>query len=213
MIDQIEQSEKFDVSSKEIGPISPSVGDAAKAFTRIEKRKNIHLSPALHRCFLRFSTLALYWRSPTQTQIAGEFYLPRITKALLGGPPKSLEGATREERDLYSQFRVIDFHPNGGTGTLGLIRLQPETPSPEVWFHDMNRGSYKLDIDYCGYLDALLMTRGYYAWQYLFADVSFRDNEFVRVAENTRRSIDLLSSALPGTDYGPLEDRLAHRLA
>jgi hypothetical protein len=53
------------------------------------------------------------------------------------------------------------------------LRLSADSPSPEIWFHHFKKepAAVRLDIDYCGYLDALTVTKGVSGWQYLFADV------------------------------------------
>ena len=35
-----------------------------------------------------------------------------------------------------------------------------------------------MDVDYCEYLDALLLTKGTFGWQYLFTEASLRDDRF-----------------------------------
>ncbi|MFI8826091.1 hypothetical protein [Streptomyces sp. NPDC053431] len=212
-IAEVKGCARLRVLAEERGAISAAVENAADAFARIERRKGIRLDPELQRCFLRYSDLGLYWRGDgPYGDIAGEFYLPRLTKALLGGPSESIAATNPEEAELYAQLRVIDYHPHGGTGTFSALRVATEGTSSEIWYYDMNRGIFPLDIDYCTYLDQVLVTRGFYGWQYLFADVSFRAREFAAIAVTARKSIDLLSALFPDAAYEPLESRLAQRL-
>ncbi|MEV0053676.1 hypothetical protein AB0H34_24630 [Saccharopolyspora shandongensis] len=62
---------------------------------------------------------------------------------------------------------MIDEKPGGGGGTFAALRLQPDNPFPEIWYHDFRKGAFKLDVDYCGYLDELITTKGAPGWHYL----------------------------------------------
>lgn len=69
-----------------------------------------------------------------------------------------------------------------------------------------------MDVDYCGYLAALLVTKGTYGWQYLFADVSLADDIHHHTVENARRMLEVFPRLFPGYDYAPLAARLEARL-
>ena len=53
-----------------------------------------------------------------------------------------------------------------------------------------------------------LVTKGFYTWQYLFADATLPEKEAGYVTERMRLMLDFLPPRFPDYDYSPLEARL-----
>jgi hypothetical protein len=215
MLDELRRSDAIELSHLAACPFRDYLGDARTTFAMLAKDQGLKLAPSLERCFHRAGGLAAYWRlaEPGSTA-AGEFKLVNLYEAiLLGAPVLSPATGSGDTAELLASFRVIDDQPQGGTGTFAALRIQPEVASPEVWFYNGTRGSVKLDVDYCGYLDALLVTKGFYYWQYLFADVSLAQRQYADTAKQLQLMLDVLPRLFTKHDYSPLRERLAHRLA
>ncbi|MEV0703274.1 hypothetical protein AB0I53_35880 [Saccharopolyspora sp. NPDC050389] len=166
------------------------------------------------RCFLRFDGFAGHWSIQRgDLYLTGEFSLVHLGAAMFQ-TAEDLEteyGSEFEER-LCEELRPFDEHPKGGGGTLAGLRIQPGVGSPEVWYYNGTSEFYKLDLDFCEYLDAVLVTKGTYGWQYLFADVDGQNDDFQFAVENLQNMLQVLPEIFPGRDYEPFRNRLAARL-
>ncbi|MFI9047085.1 hypothetical protein [Streptomyces sp. NPDC053427] len=60
-----------------------------------------------------------------------------------------------------------------------------------------------MDVDLCGYLDALCVTKGAYGWQYLFTDVSLAEDDHEVTAEFLTEMLAVLPDVFPAHDYEP----------
>lgn len=79
-----------------------------------------------------------------------------------------------------------------------------------MWTHDPSHGAFALELDYPGYLDALLATKGFYGWQFLHTDI--RLAEHPALADLIRTNLDFVTRALPAPGHGELEARFAARM-
>ncbi|GHO47905.1 hypothetical protein [Ktedonospora formicarum] len=221
MVEEIKKKPAFNVIEFRQGPLGEYLGDEAAALGIIKKLAEVDLDVSMNRCYHRFSDFALYWRSRDNSSLGGEFNLSHLFVSILQGVPAWLtaERWPEEERELHAGFRIFDSQPHGGTGTFAAIRIPSasrEPLNPEVWYFDITNGSTKLDIDYCDYLHMLLLTRGCYYWQYLFADpsaVKHHFNNLSSVAKYLGELLDFLSQQFPDQDYTPLRQRLVERVA
>ncbi|MCD9877604.1 hypothetical protein [Streptomyces guryensis] len=172
------------------------------------------IDPQIAERGLRFFEIGSYWRcAKPLPKVSGEFFLRTFFDVLVSSPPKlAWKGTPEGERVLYSQFRVIDSHPKSGSGLLAAVRIQTDTTPLEIWVWDARLGAKKMDLDYCGYLDALLLTKGAYGWQYLFTDVSLADDLFRNVTANLTDALEILPRLFPDGDYASLVSRLEARL-
>lgn len=68
-----------------------------------------------------------------------------------------------------------------------------------------------MEVTYREYLDALLVTKGTYGWQYLYTDVSL-GRGFGGVRRYLQGMIELFPEIFPNHDYSPLVERLEARL-
>ena len=217
LLDDLQAAEGIEVFYEERGDLEELTGEAPEAFALMEEWQGVRLAPELHRAFLRFSGLSCHWAvEGDRANLSGEFSLRHLPAALFAtGEVLLHDDVPPSRRALYEEFRIFDEHPRTGAGTLAALRIPPVTPttiSPEVWYYDGSDGELRLDLDYAGYLDALLVTKGTNGWQYLFADVDLTETGLGSVADDLRTMLDLFPSLFPEHDYEPLRERLAARL-
>jgi hypothetical protein len=215
MLHELRVESKIQVFADERGELATEFGDAQSVARMISVRYGMTLSRSLQRCFIRFDEFSSHWRlEESDVTLTGEFRISYLLAALATPPPSLASKKSSEfERQLYSEFRVIDDKPGSGTGALSALRLLPDVEVPEIWYHDLRRGVFKLDIDYCGYLDTLAVTKGVSSWQYLFADISLANDDFVGIVNSLRDMIKIFSNLFPEYDYNPLRERLKERLS
>jgi hypothetical protein len=213
-VEELKGSSALEVRELDERPLAEHLGDASSALAKIGEFAGLTLPPGLGANFHRHSELHVEWRAKEPDgKVGGEFRLLHIGVAIMGAPPDWPAEVARDdaERKLFQQFRFFDLQPSGGTGTLTGFRLAEDAEPTEVWFYDPYRGFLKLDVDYGGYLDALLVTRGIYYWQYLFADAQQGLPQLASIVRSLARGVDFLGRAFPGDDLSELRDRLAVR--
>ena len=173
----------------------------------------VELTENERRWALRFSHLWCHWRARDESSpLGGEFYLPAFLEAVVRpGPALAWEETPESERALFSEWRVIDQAPGSGTGALSAVRLQSDVDPLEIWHYERRFGPLRMDVDYLGYLDALLVTKGTYGWQYLFVDTSMRSIEHIHHVRSLTARLDLFPRIFPDHDYAPLRARLTER--
>ncbi|ANP53285.1 hypothetical protein J2Z21_008553 [Streptomyces griseochromogenes] len=156
----------------------------------------------------------LSWNSVEGPSTGGEFCITNIVTCLTRWQPPLEDAAlTSERRAVLAGLKVTDQEPYAGTGRATGLRVSLRSPEPELWYHDATRSRLeRLDLTYGTYLDTVLITKGAFGWQYLFADIELGRPEFREVAENLSESLSFFSSAFPRYDYAPLVSRLEARL-
>jgi hypothetical protein len=210
---ELEGSPQVQIFASEQGPLAEEFGDAPAVFEKIASWRGIELDASLQRCFIRFTTLASHWRIERPgIKLTGEFRIRHPLYMMDVHAPESDWATTESEAQFYSELRVIDDRTGSGTGAFAALRVQPGNSMPEVWYHDLHRGAFKLDIDYCQYLDVLCVTKGVSGWQYLFTDTSLAERDFKSFAHNLETSLEVFPELFPGYDYEPLRARLTARL-
>lgn len=173
---------------------------------------------------LRFTDLGAQWRTSGKKlpRIQGEFNLLHMHDVLsqTEGPASTIVNPTEPQREFLSQLRMFDHSPRSGSGKITYIRLQPRVRPLEIWYSaiaDIGGDPYppgfiKMDITYGQYLDALLLTKGTYGWQYLYTDVSLRRGDFHETVEYLQGMLDVFPRLFPEHDYWDLRERLEARL-
>ncbi|GAB3989557.1 hypothetical protein GCM10029978_114980 [Actinoallomurus acanthiterrae] len=186
-----------------------------------EEWEHVRLSAELKNCALRFWSLSCQWScADPKREFNGEFCLPHLCRALLRDPPRHNDLASERERRLMSELRMIDFAPVRATGEAAFIRIEPHKDQLEIWYQDRylydaednTQGFLRMELDYCGYLDTLRLTKGAFGWQMLFVDASLRDREFRSHVESLTNMLETFPSVFPQYDYAPLMSRLEARL-
>ncbi|MFI7275509.1 hypothetical protein [Streptomyces sp. NPDC049879] len=117
-----------------------------------------------------------------------------------------------EERELV--VHAFDSQGKVGIGALagfargddGFTTVDGTAGHPEIWFSVNTDGTLvRLDITYPEYLDALLLTRGLFGWQYLYADP--RDPGFGFYRPKLGPGLDFLERTFPQDDFSGLRAR------
>ncbi|MBD0840629.1 hypothetical protein [Streptomyces sp. TRM68416] len=193
--------------------------DADAAFALLAEREGVLLDPALEPCYLRFSDLAASWGAGMSDEdedplFAGEFDVIPLLRAIGDTAPLDrYPDPSPEDRQFLSELRDFDVHSLSGTGQVASLRIRPGiVHNPEIWFSDRSRGIHRLDLDLCGYLDALRVTKGTFGWQYLYADVSLAEDPFTGQARHLTEMLQVFPDLFPAHDYTDLRARLEHRL-
>jgi len=229
----------MDVECEEVGRITPSVEDLPPLAEFNEKWSAVKLDGDMVSYALRFTEFGAYWSTltgddcddgsegeevddPTESEppeIYGEFFLRPIHDILSqsAGPADAVE--TKFQRTFLSELRVMDQTPRSGAGMLTYLRLSPGSGPLEVWYSDIAAigippyppGFIRMDITYSEYLDALILTKGTYGWQYLYTDISLTAG-FSETAEYLEGMLSLFPECFPGHDYSDLQARLEARL-
>lgn len=214
MIGELRENARIRVYTDEPGQLASEFGAAQSVFQIILEKYGIPLDPSLQHCFMRFDEFSSHWRfEESNIILTGEFRLSYLLAALaIPPPPLSSKNSSEFERQLYTEFRVIDDKPGGGSGNLAALRLLPGVSMPEIWYHDRQRGTFKLDINYCEYLEALILTKGVSGWQYLFANASLANDDFIGIASTIKDMLAVFPELFPGYEYEPLQSRFAERL-
>jgi hypothetical protein len=191
--------------------------DAETAFEMLAQRDGVVLDSSLKKCYLRFSDLGAGWDAGMTEEdedplFAGEFDVIPLVRAVRDtAPVERATSSSPEERQLLSELRDFDASVSG-TGKVASLRVrQGAVHNPEIWFSDGIRGTHRMDVDLCGYFDALRITKGTLGWQYLFTDVSLVDNRFEVTVRFLTEMFRVFPDLFPAHDYAPLRARFEER--
>lgn len=186
-----------------------------------ESWEGVHFSESTLSCHLRFHEIGAAWRTgEALPDVNGEYSVSNFHYALLSSDPGTEQGQTDFHQEFLSQLCPIDRSPRSGAGFQTYLRMQADVDELELWYSDIADieqppyppGFIKLDISYCEYLDALLLTKGAYGWQYLFADISLSGRDHSDSRDNLTSMLRIFPEIFPGRDYSSLRDRLEARL-
>ncbi|MFF9074874.1 hypothetical protein ACF1A9_21580 [Streptomyces sp. NPDC014872] len=204
-VEQVQANGSMRTEKYERGPLAAYMEHAEDALEIVRIVEDGPLPEGLTRNFHRHSRLFFAWRALEPFQaIAGEFHLVHIGEALIRGARKDTTATTGSELErLVNEFRIFETHPVGGTGTYSALRLTPNQ-EPELWYFDLRQGPSRLHISYGDYLDVMLLTKGLYDWQYLFAEPD-PDNYGMRVSlPYLRDGLNFLAREFGGDDLAGL---------
>jgi hypothetical protein len=145
----------------------------------------------------------------------GEFHLRPLYDTLISTKDPELwyEGMAEQEIEFLKYFRIFDDHPDAGDFKMAAFHLMPgicPPRIPDIYFYD--RGKYwKMNIDYGGYLDALLGLFGVSNWQYLFCDINFNEPKFENLYEELNTRLSQLSGLFPNRNFESYRGMLQRR--
>ncbi|WP_067812852.1 hypothetical protein [Actinomadura kijaniata] len=217
-IDELKNSGLLHVEKAELQATTVDVlTDPDRVFADIAERTGLTLASRVREHFFPADRVQVFWYSTGEPDLRGEFCLKHLHWALVRGEvPQDAFGAVSRDpakMEVLGQLRLLDQEPMAGTGRLTALRITPGEDDPQVWLYDTNHERLQpLDLDYAGYLENLLITKGAYGWQYLFADVDFNEPEFHDTARHLSDVLRVFPEMFPGHDYAPLQERLEARL-
>ncbi|MDI3403661.1 hypothetical protein [Streptomyces cavernicola] len=213
-LQEIREAAEIDVHRAQRGEVPYALDDAQSVFESLAKNKDLPLSRRFQEYFFRYGQVEAAWRSRrADSKLVGEFRLIHIMAALVNKRmDKTWKGEDDWERALYSELRYFDDTPQTGSGRMALLRATPGATDPEVWFFDMRQGAMPMDLDYPGYLEALLVTKGVIGWQYLYCRPDHCGLGFVPLVEGLKEMLEVFPRLFPDHDYTDLQSRLQERL-
>ncbi|MGY5132221.1 hypothetical protein ACWGJW_07365 [Streptomyces nigrescens] len=177
--------------------------------SELATRSGISLAPKFLEYAFTTNSLGCRWEIPrTNHTLRGEIHLLDVFNALSNDQTEVFIDTDDDEmEELFDELRIIDRTPYGGGGELTAIRRAAATSDPEMWFYDGSDEVFRLDIGYCEYLEALLLTKGTYGWQYLFSDLN-SDNAYLGAGGwKVELMLDLFPDIFPEHDYSELQRR------
>ncbi|WP_327351819.1 hypothetical protein [Streptomyces sp. NBC_01304] len=212
------------VNRADTGDLGEVFDSAPELFSYLPDWEGVNFSRDLCVNSPRISEIANCWYSESfgPADFGGEFRVTDLFTAVLKHAPElAWPGSTDEERELFSQLRVIDDTPLAATGQLAAVRVQAIVDPWEVWYYDMelnkvagwDRQYVQLDLTYPAYMEQLAITKGTFGWQYLFADdVALGHPDFEHVKSHLTTMLQEFPRLFPAWDYADLSRRLEARL-
>ena len=146
-----------------------------------------------------------YIYSSKKLNVGGEFSLTQIADALIlkVAPTVFIQKTSAPDIELLKTFRIIDDHPFSGDFKMSVFSLKEgySPPNePEIYFYD--RGSYfSMNVDYGGYLDALLEMAAISNWQYLFCEVDWNARTNYDLKQTLKTGLQFLEIIFPNNNY------------
>lgn len=185
-------------------------GDEDFVVREVAEKTGTQVSDIMRRYFFRPDEIHAVWRSESASILVGEFCLFNLYRSFTREDfPPDDESLPPDQYETLSDLRIIDSAPYGGNGNVAGVH--PES-GDQVWFYDgAQHRLERLGVDYAGYIDALLVTKGTTGWQYLYADVRF-DTALKRTGARLVEMLMAFPEAFPNHDYQPLRARLEARL-
>ncbi|WP_159054608.1 hypothetical protein [Streptomyces dysideae] len=214
VLQEIRETAEFDVHRAQLDEIVYLFDVRETVFEELAEEDGLPLSRRVQEYFFRYGAVEAAWRSRRpDTALVGEFKLHHIMSAVANKRmTKFWKGENEAERALYNDLRIIDDTPQTGSGRMALLRAAPGVTDPEVWFFDMRQGAMRMELDYPGYLEALLVTKGVIGWQYLYCEPELCGEGFIPLEDGLSEMLDVLPRLFPDHDYTDLRVRLEERL-
>ncbi|MFC7330737.1 hypothetical protein [Marinactinospora rubrisoli] len=216
MLHELRTSPHVDLEHEARGPVDDFLADPERVFHALAEEYRLPVAAAFRPVFFRQAGLGVFWRSvPPLPLVVGEFHLRHVYLSAIREPvPWLADQVTDEHAEVAAELRVMDDTPQGGSGRFAALRTTPGTAESQIWLYDMShdhRAITPLEVDYRGYLEALLLTRGFSGWQYLYADVPLGAPEFRGIRRTIEEALEVLPKAFPGDDHTPLFERFERR--
>ncbi|MDF3143921.1 MULTISPECIES: hypothetical protein [unclassified Streptomyces] len=196
--------------------VSPSAATSEEvdlALRELDANGRLHLESALHHQFFVPREVHVLWESEDHPTLGGEFQLHSTVDSASHPEyvPRDVNLKPRRQK-ILSELRAIDSLSQSGMGAVAGVRLAAEPPF-EMWYYSKTERMFqKLNLSPSGYLETVLATKGTTGWQYLFADVDFKDSWLEEVGSNLQTMLETFPTLFPEYDYEPLRARLEARL-
>jgi hypothetical protein len=211
MFDDIKKCSNIDIITINAEIPTLSQYDIDFQFGEIENFLKYKLDKKLKNCLFLSDEISLYWGyelKEDEHENGGEFRLSSLSHIFTFSKPELwYEEMEEEEKEFYKKLIPFDDHPNTGDGVMGVFKMENGIASPEIWLYDNNGLCHKMDLDYPGYLDYLLETKGFYGWQYLFCEIDLSDYYFASAKNQLETMLKVLPQLFPDQDYKKYFDR------
>ncbi|MFJ4276560.1 hypothetical protein [Streptomyces massasporeus] len=204
---------EFHVSKAEFGRLSKLMRDPEKVFASLAEDDDLPLSPRVQEYYFRHKEISLSWRPVDEdSEMIAEFHLSHVMRAVAQNHLGDIwEGDDDSQRALHEELRVFDDTPRTGTGRMAALRASRGATDPEIWYFDMREGAMPMELDYAGYLDTLLITKGVIGWQYLYCEPEYSGLGFIPLADGLKDMLEIFPRLFPEHDYTDLRARLEAR--
>jgi hypothetical protein len=73
-----------------------------------------------------------------------------------------------EELDFIWELRGVDATPSTDDERMTVLHIEEDDPSYDLYVHDRERGTYRMDLDFVTYVECAIESRGIPGWQLLF---------------------------------------------
>ncbi|MGG7571913.1 hypothetical protein [Streptomyces sirii] len=221
-IEQLRETGNIEVVSHQLDVISSAFNEIPPPEVFEDHWSDLKLDDSMLRECLRFNEIAVHWESASPLpEFSGEYRIPSPQRIMGQRTDPAAESMSEPfQREFITQLRFFDHAYASSAGFMTFLRMVPGISPLEVWFHDLagiGRPPYpasyiQLDLTYHAYVEALLLTKGLHGWQYLFADISFRDAALSHVSDGVRNALDVFPELFPDQDFTDLIQRLEARL-
>ncbi|WP_328846626.1 hypothetical protein [Streptomyces sp. NBC_00258] len=214
-IEELQEVEGVDVDTRGIPAVVPELADPDWVLRDVAERTGIRLAESPFReYFFAPDQLRARWNTTADPDVIGEFCLTHIHRCLVEGPAGLQDPTlTEAENEILAELRIIDQEPMAGSGRVTGLRVAAEREDHEIWLYDMSQERLeRLGIDYGTYLENILVTKGAYGWQYLFADADLNDPGLDDIATNLTMMLGIFPDMFPNHSYEDLRERLEARL-
>jgi len=96
------------------------------------------------------------------------------------------------DADFLWSLRGVAEAPGDDTGDMIVMCIEEEYPTFDLFIHNpSDRRSHLMQLDFHGYLHALLETRGVFGWPYLFSESDLEDDpELASIRQRAEQRID-----------------------
>ncbi|WP_051828296.1 hypothetical protein [Streptomyces bicolor] len=211
---ELRDTAEIAVRRAQFGEIPYGFDDAGPVFEDLAEDDDLPFGPRIRERYFRHGSIEAYWRSSRPgSRLVGEFRLAHLLTTVLDQRMDVIwKGEDDTERALYRELRYFDDTPRTGAGRMALLRATPGATDPEIWFFDTRQGVMPMELDYAGYLDALLITKGVMGWQYLYCEPAFSGLGFASSAGGLKEMAEDFPRLFPDHDYTDLRARLEERL-
>jgi hypothetical protein len=196
--------------------VSPSTATSEEVdltLRELDAIGRLHLESALRHQFFVPREVHVLWESEDHPTLGGEFQLHSTVDSASHPEyvPTDVNLKPRRQK-ILSELRAIDSLPQSGMGAVAGVRLAAEPPF-EMWYYSKTERMFqKLNLSPSDYLETVLATKGTTGWQYLFADVDFKDSWLEEVGSDLQTMLETFPALFPEYDYEPLRARLEARL-
>jgi hypothetical protein len=204
-IKRLQRSKHIEVRFEKCGLIRPS----EEMREDVETIVGLKLPPSVVNSLQIEDDLYVYWKSAAHSEdssVFGEFFLLSV---LLFANENNLneqyQSRSYKAIEDMRRMRVFDYYAYNGGPIYSLLQVTGEKLEDRVFVFN-ERDVFTTTLDYGSYLSALLQTRGFLYWQYLFCENPQLEPYEVEAVE---RGLVFVEQEFPEDDYRGLHERLA----
>ncbi len=178
VIQQIESIQNVEVLHSKIGLSEMDESTVNMIYEGFKRRLKLDLPKEFIDFFAIGDGYELNWMvQREEIKITGEFSIVDMLGVLSMKMNIQLWNSDMIEKEIqfYKSLQIIDDHPFSGDGQYSAFRMEEGVLPSEIWFVDRD-AKFELNLDYAGYLEAILETRAMHGWQYFY----LKDYEILR---------------------------------